>query len=697
MHPDRKNKKAWTTEELADLYRLRHDEKMSWVNIAKVIRTKTWKALERKYGRMDWVLFCKNPEECLTSVPKKWTREEMIQLDTFLQAGKSYDFIAEKLGRPFTSVESQAQHTNWKAWRAIKDIDPENIQDKTVEEKKDELLEQYTSALLEVCRGEFERIEGINETDFLEMVNLEKSQLFISFAELKKRATQRLISIGYGNPENIDLGPGTYVVVGDSHGKHTKKDMFAMLQKVNEFLKPTRIIHIGHILDDDSDISYDWGKFKNLIILAKSEELGIIQEQRNKFNFTYDIVRDTIGISDDLVIMNQELISDYVKTPISSLDAQIFDEKAILNCHRMEFSSRCYNEGASFLVSPGCICENHTIRTIKQIDFQDGKTVKQANHEGFSKYRRMKHVNKYWEQGMLVIRVDKEGRYTIISCPIKKTSKGFATSYFDKIITSKGVFNPDKKIFVNGDMHCDKHDPNILDIQEQICHDYKPDEQVNVGDTLDYRSLNHHIMDRGGVITDKQILDEAAQTHFVLKRVAKWAKKSHLIYGNHERFARDFVEKYPQFGQYLDFKFICDLEGMGYKLTPLKNVLKIGSAKFVHGEIKMFGQPGSKPEKCSRTFGKDIFMGHIHRPEIRFGCYSIGLSGVLDQEYNEPDASNWLHGFGLCNQFMGQSWPTSIAIVDNACVLNKTYKPVDPDSWKLPSNYKVRLTYSFDE
>ena len=133
---------------------------------------------------------------------------------------------------------------------------------------------------------------------------------------------------------------------------------------------------------------------------------------------------------------------------------------------------------------------------------------------------------------------------------------------------------------------------------------------------------------------------------------------------------------------------------MGYELVPLKKILKIGSIKFLHGEMKMFGQTGGKLEKSSRTFGKDVFIGHIHRPEIRQGCYSLGLTGLLDQSYNEPTASNWLHGFGLCNQFEGRSWPTTIAIDNDTCVINnKTYKPVNPSSWKLPTKYKVKLTY----
>ena len=691
---------TWTQEELQKIHDLKQDGK-NWKDIAKIIKTKTWKAIARKYNRTDWVAFNKDPKDYIENIikSKKWSDDEMISLDAYIQSGKSYDFIAEKLQRTITSVEHKAQETNWKGWREYRtsklNASPVIDSEGKVEEKNDD-QERLINALLHVCRNEFKRVESITEEEFLDRINLDKSGMCMTFGELKEKTKDRLVGFGFGNPENIELGKGRYIIIGDSHGKYTKKEMFAMLEQVNKTLKPNKIIHIGHILDDDNDISYDWGRFRNLVILSKVEELKAVQNQRNKFNFNYEIVLESILLGKDLYVFNQDLIMDYVKTPLTNLDAEILDDKVIVNCHRMELTTRCSNDSRSYFASPGCLCEDHINRTIRQIDFQDGRVVKQAFHEGFIKYRRMRHMNGYWERGLIVVDVDKDGNQTIMPCQIKKTAKGWATSYFDKIITSQGVFNPDKKIFVNGDMHCDKHDINVLDVQEQICKSYKPDAQVNVGDTFNYASLNHHVMDRGGVILDKKLLDEAASTSFILRRVFGWAKESHLIYGNHERFARDFVEKYPQFGQYLDFNFMCDLKNIGYILTPLKSALKIGSAKFVHGEIKMFGQNGSKLEKTTRTFGRDVFIGHIHRPEIRFGCFSVGLSGKLDQEYNEPEASNWMHGFGLCNQFMGHSFLTTIAIENNKCTIGgKTYNPVNTDSWK-PKKYTARLSYDFE-
>jgi len=682
----------WTKEQLQSLYKMRTENEKSFTIIAKNLK-KSYQATQRKFLRVDWEDFKKNPDDYIkedVSVQKKWTQTDMGQLYAFLQSGQSYAFIAEKLGRSYISIERKAQTTNWQAWKAaVGNVDSPS----TAISNNSTLILQLVEALVLLSRRDPDRLKTISEEEFRRKINFETDALPISFNELKNKVKQELDSIGLGNPEEISLGEGTYIIVGDSHGKWTKNKMFDLLTQVNKTLKPNGIIHVGHILDDDNDISYNWGHFKNLMVVAKQEELHFVQEQRNKYDFGFDIIRGGINLGRDLFVMNQDMIQDYVRTSLKTLDAVVFDPKVIVNCHRLEFIPKCSEENSSsYILSPGCICEPHIVKTIKQIDYLNQKGVKQAFSGGFSKYRRMQHLYNYWNQGLLIVNVDAKGNHTIIPCLIRKIDNGFATSYFDKIISNLGVHKPTKKIFVTADAHCPEHDTNALDVQEQICKDYNPDILVNLGDVDDYASLNHHEMEKGVVIL-KDILAEAATSNHIMKKMTKWAKELHIIHGNHERFALDFIGKFPQFAQFLNFKFLCGVEELGYKMTDLKNVLKIGDAKFIHGDIKMFGQPGDKLEKASRTFGENVFVGHTHYPSIRFGGYSIGLSGKLDQEYNEPNASTWIHGFGLCNQYGGMSWPTTISIYNYACIINgKTYNPINPDSWKV-KKYKAKLSF----
>lgn len=676
----------WNKDELISLYKLKKEGK-SFKEISAILN-KSQQSAERKYARTDWDDFTEDPEAYLNgSGCRKWTQAEMHQLFAYLNAKQSYSFISDKLNRSPISVERKAQTTDWGAWETAVGC-KENIE----EIKNDDLEKQLVDALMSLSRNDPSRLASMTNEEFSRKINFESDKFPTKFSEIKKKAELQFEKIGLANPETLQLGAGRYVIVGDSHGKFTKTKTLDLLRNVNAHLKPNKIIHVGHILDDDNDISYEWGGYKNLLILAKSEELSLVQQQRKKYDFAYDIVRGCVTLGTDLVVINQDLISDYAKTPIASMDQEIIDEKVIVNCHRLEFVSKCSDGNSSYYASPGCLCERHIIRTIRQIDFEDNKTVKVAFHDGFTKYRRMGQLNKLWKQGLIVVDVDADGNHTITPCIIRKIQGEYVTSYFDKIITSSGVKEPNKKIFVHGDMHSPNHDNNVLDIQNSICSDYKPDVFVNIGDAHDFKSLNHHDMEKHRVVFS-DLLDESARVHHILKKMSAWAPETHMIIGNHERFAEDFIAQYPQFESYLDFKFLCSLGDMGYTLTNLKSVLRLDSTKFIHGDMKMFGQSGNKLEKASRTFGDNVFIGHIHSPGIRFGCYSIGCACKLDQGYNEPNASTWMHGFGLCNQYKGFSFPTTVAIVSNKCLINgKVYEPVNAKAWHV-KKYTASIKY----
>ena len=138
---------------------------------------------------------------------------------------------------------------------------------------------------------------------------------------------------------------------------------------------------------------------------------------------------------------------------------------------------------------------------------------------------------------------------------------------------------------------------------------------------------------------------------------------------------------------------MCGVNDLGYNLISLKDVLKLRVSKYIHGEIRMYGQSGSVLEKAAKTFGRGVFIGHIHYPAIRFGCYSVGFTGLMDQEYNEPNASRWMHGIGLNNEFEKKSFETTIAIINSKCLLGgKVFAPKNPKSWDVKS-YKAKLVY----
>ena len=566
-----------------------------------------------------------------------------------------------------------------------------------IEKKESVEIERATiNALIQLGRHDIDRISNITIKQFTNKTNADHFIEDIDFEEMKKMAIQELLSMGYHRPENIDLPPGTYIIVGDSHGIHTDKNMFKLLHNLNEELNANKIIHIGHMLDDDNDFNHSWLDFDNLMVVARTEEIKIIENKLYEMHdhSDFEMIRNEIKIG-DYNICNQDLITDYVNTFIGNLDVEIFPDKNITNSHRHEMDVRPSYEGRSIVMSPGCLCEKHIIKTIKQIDFTSGYTVKLAYHDGFSKYRRMGHMYQYWQHGAVIVRFDGE-HTTCVPIRIKKIEDDYVTSYFDKIISSQGVYDPDKKIFVNADLHVKYHDDDVLDIQEQVCKDYRPDTFVTLGDTYNCSSLNHHALDRGEVVQNADTLDEMASLNFVLKRMGNWAKEKYIFFGNHERFLRDFCDKYPQLSSLLDFVFLSGIEDLNYKFVDLKDVLEIGSLRFIHGDMKVYGGRGRRTERVARVF-KDCIMGHIHYPSCRFGCYSVGLSGVLDHDYNEPNASNWTHSFILCNQYKGENFISPIIISDYNVILGDTrYISMDSD-FSSHSRRSVKLIYTFDK
>lgn len=553
--------------------------------------------------------------------------------------------------------------------------------------------------MLSLSRGNVDRLNEITKAVFLKKANLRESELTISFSEIKAESFKRLLNRGLHFQNNENLGEGLYVVLGDSHGKHTKKGIFKLLNKINKTLDVKNIIHIGHILDDDNDISYLWEDIKNLIVLGKKEELPILAAKKN---LPYRVIRGKIYLG-ELTVQNQEQIQDHVKTSLESFPIELSQYSTIVNLHRHELFARPWAYGDNIICSPGCLCERHIIKTIKQIDWKEGKITKVTYPEGYIKYRRMEENNIFWEQGLIFVHINEDGEYDIIPSRIHKTSKGYAVSYFDKIISERGVFNPHSKTFVTGDEHTPKHDNKIFDIQNSVIDDYKPDNYVSVGDFTDGSSISHHDMKHCSATFDRDMnktldyMEEMAQVNWQLKKKKNWAKNRFLLKGNHERFHIDFIKKYPQLRRLLDVNFMANVYKYGYHITDHKDVLHLGPVNYIHGDLKFYNTKGNLLEKASKVFGHNTIMGHLHRPAIRFGCYMVPLSGSVDQGYNESIASNWVQGFLTVNTFDEHAFITPYMIRNYRISINsKEYYSTNSDEWKLPDDYDVSIEYSYD-
>jgi hypothetical protein len=691
----------WTPEECEKLYLMITEEGLSFEEAGEKLG-KSKSSCQSKFRRI-------NPDKIKNghkphSSPVRWTAAELQRLyDLRTVAGLGWIEIGKLLGRSPVSCERKYQTTDWDQLGQEppeEAISPE--EEREMEQKV--CLDKFVEWLTSLARGDYDRLRTFTEEVFVKKVQKASEEaeidftaedLPVPFKELKRLAKAKLERLGLMYPKEVAFKEGTYVIVGDSHGKHTRSGMFDLLRQINKTLKPKKIIHVGHAFDDDDDISYHWKDFSNLLIIGARNELGFLKDQEVEHGIKYDIVNDRVLLG-KLAVANQYDISDYVMKFVGNIKPGLFPYNVIVNCHRHEMHSRCTHSAYHLIASPGCLCERHIVQTIKQQVWKDGgPTVRQAMPQGFKVYNRREQFCDFWEQGLIIVQVDKQGDFTIVPCRVFKTSKGFTTSYVGKMISESGVFAPDQKIMVNGDLHAAHHDANVLDIQEQFCKAYKPDVHVNVGDTLDNRALNHHEMAHTGGPIPLDVLREVAHCAFIIERMRSWADDAHILYGNHERFMSDFVTRYPQLASMFNMDFLFDLKGKDISLTPLKKTLDLGGAKFVHGDMRMYGATGSKPEKIAGTFGPNTLMGNFHYPAIRFGCYSVGLTGQLDQEYNEADASQWLHGFAFCNIFEDQAFLSLVNIKSDKCILNgKTFRPKKPSNWDLP-DFDACISFRF--
>jgi len=171
------NNQAWTKEDLLRLYELKNVEGRPTKEICDELG-RSESSVTKKFRRVNWDEFIKDPDaylgrEKVKNHSRLWTQDDMLQLDAYLQAGKSYYFISEKLDRGVIAVERKAQSINWKAWRALEvedDVDE-------VEEDNSQLQAEIIDSLLIQSRYDSKRLVELVEKDFLEKVNLDKDKL----------------------------------------------------------------------------------------------------------------------------------------------------------------------------------------------------------------------------------------------------------------------------------------------------------------------------------------------------------------------------------------------------------------------------------------------------------------------------------------------------------------------------------------
>lgn len=578
----------------------------------------------------------------------------------------------------------------------------------------DESLEELVVRLTAFCGMDPEQfVNDVTEESFrrsLDVMQLDNLDL-VGWDKVKRVTGDHMRRLGLFRPLWVQYGPGTYLVVGESHGQFTKDGVWNLLHEVNKTLKPDKIFHVGHAVDNNGLINHELAKFDNMVVVTRIKEAPIVEEYAREFEEEpFGINRDGVHLG-HLIVANQDFAAEYMmpRTDSKTMMKGVFTKHVLFNHQYVEIgvASTDQDEQKYVRAYTGCLCEPHAVRETPDIKYEPGtltnrKLLKRLAGWMSRIHSRKYQISKMWTQGMFVVHVDENMNHTMVPCMIKKTfvdgHEEYATSYFDKIISESGVHEPDKKFFMNADLHVSRHCPEVLSVQEEVVKDYKPDVYVNLGDMANYEGFNHHKAKNGEVVLDA-IIEEVAQVHGILRRTSEWAPECHILMGNHERFAHDFVKSHPQFKGMVEFEFLCSPEAAGFHVTPLQDKLQFGKLICLHGDLIRGGTMTILDRYAMIYSDNVVIIGHLHHPAIRQRVHMSGLSGEYDQEYNSVTVSKWCHGFVMVNQYAGEFWPCTMAIVDNEVRLNgKCYRPGNVEKWRnFPWKPEIRFVQTEQE
>ena len=525
-----------------------------------------------------------------------------------------------------------------------------NLKDKNRRTKKVEQHTQFVNALLEFCRYEFERLNNVDQSSFENFIGQECE----NFESIQLSAITVLTSKGILSEDKKEFGDGVYLICGDSFGKHTKSNMFVLLNQIIEEFEIDKVIHVGEALDDDNEVSNLWKDIKaECYFVSKANELQELYKQQTLYGF--NVVKDYIMVG-DVKVTNQESIQPYTTKSLSNLDSYVYNSPTICNCTRHEYFQRNHYNGNVFTASPGTLAKPFVKKVIKTFSFVDGFKSKMCYANNFIKYRRMKEVcDNYWQNGIIIATVY-EGKTYVNMVRIKSKDDNYFTVTEGIIFDTSDVLNVElQTTLVLADAHAPYESNKAIDLVSEVMgDDFYCDSVVALGDMVDGKSVNPHT----NIGSEGDILQEIISMNKIFSFFKNYGNEKIALEGNHfnfyERFFKKGFESLKGLGQAI---YNSILESCCFKFIPIKTPYMTDFTAYWHGSEHFFGQNGSQQEKLAKNFSQStVVYGHTHSPSIRFDSYSVPCLCEKNQGYNTPANSNWEQGFAIVYEFNGESF-----------------------------------------
>lgn len=359
------------------------------------------------------------------------------------------------------------------------------------------------------------------------------------------------------------------------------------------------------------------------------------------------LISKRIHLRDDLVIYGDISIQPTAVRPLTGMEVFTGKSSAIFGHPKLQLLTVATNSRRPKLMTTtgSCTVLNYT-------DSKSGK--KAAEHHVF---------------GATIVEIGKNGFH------IRQINANSESGSFTDLNWSYAESKtpaPPAEALILGDIHAENVEDKALIAGFEMINELKCKRAI-YHDLLDFRVRNHHSIDKFCDRYERALLphmtdvieDELAKTIEILESTPDSAKPI-VIQSNHDEafdrwldtadpqkdpvnsllFHKMWVAKLEEFNKTEEWStaFYLYYKLAGFSRAKFINREEDYSIKDIvcgyHGDKGINGTRGT-PTSYAKLGVKTV-VGHRHTPSIADGCYTVGVTGKLDQGYNDLPCS-WAH------------------------------------------------------
>lgn len=236
-----------------------------------------------------------------------------------------------------------------------------------------------------------------------------------------------------------------------------------------------------------------------------------------------------------------------------------------------------------------------------------------------------------------------------------------------------------EKILLIPDTHVPYHDKKAFDLVLKVGKEVKPEYVIVGGDFIDNYSVSSHDKNPNRALKLKEEVDETIKELKRIKGIG--AKNNVFLGGNHEdRLERYLAQKAPELYNIISTPKILELDNIGFKYVPYKQIYKIGKLGVTHD----LGKAGRTAHlKALDDYQNNIVIFHTHRlgyaieGDVEGNKHVGAMLGWLgdveavDYKHKAMAKKEWALGFGIgyLDTKTNFVYLAPIPIVDYTCVV----------------------------